>query len=86
MTQREEIVSQAMSLNAEDRAFVADALERSLTTGGFATPELAAAWAKEIERRLASYDRGDVRAVDFEGALQKIRSKIAEHRAGKGSS
>jgi hypothetical protein len=33
---------------------VADALERSLTSEGFASPEIEQAWAEEIERRLAA--------------------------------
>ena len=45
MTPRDEIVQQAMALPPEDRAYVADMLEQSLSGGGFATPEIAAAWA-----------------------------------------
>jgi putative addiction module component (TIGR02574 family) len=80
MSNRDQIVEQALSLAPEDRAYVADALEQSLTSGAFASPEIEQAWAEEIERRLASYDRGEVKAV--EGArLAHIRQRLAERRA-----
>lgn len=83
MALREDIVQQAMNLPPADRAFVADALEQSLSSGGFATPEIAAAWATEIERRIAAYDRGDLPASNMETALENIRQHLASHRARK---
>ena len=64
MEPREQIVEQALSLTPEDRVDVADALEHSLTPTGFATPEIAAEWATEIERRIAAYDRGEVQGLE----------------------
>ena len=63
MTNRDQIVEQALSLLPEDRAYMADAFGQTLTSGGFASPEIADAWLEEIERRLASYDRGEGRAM-----------------------
>jgi putative addiction module component (TIGR02574 family) len=83
MSLREEIVQQAMTLPPADRVFVADALEKSLASGGFSTPETAAAWAVEIERRIEAYDRGELPASDMETALQNIRQHLANHRARK---
>jgi putative addiction module component (TIGR02574 family) len=83
MPLREEIVQQAMTLAPEDRAYVADALEQSLTSGQFATPELAEAWAAEIERRIAAYDRGDMPASDMQTALDRIRQHLSNHRGDK---
>ena len=80
MTNRDQIVEQALSLPPEDRAFVADALEQSLASGGFASPEIAEAWVEEIERRLAAYDRGEVRAIEGTG-LAHIRKQLADRRA-----
>jgi hypothetical protein len=54
MPLRDQIVEQAMPLSPEDRIFVADALEQSLAGEGFATPEIASAWAAEVERRIAA--------------------------------
>lgn len=83
MPLRDDIVQQALALPPDDRAFVADTLAQSLTSGEFASPEIAAAWAKEIERRLTAYDRGDVQAVELDTALVRIRQHLAQHRARK---
>ena len=79
MTNRDQIVEQALSLAPEDRGYVADALEQSLSSGGFASPDIADAWAEEIERRLAAYDRGEVKAIDGT-SLDRIRKQLAERR------
>ena len=81
MTQRDRIVQQALSLPPEDRAFVADQLEQSLEDDAVESPEIAAAWAEEVARRLASYDRGEVEAVDAETALENMRRLFDERRA-----
>ncbi|MBY0587256.1 transposase [bacterium] len=54
-----------------------------LTKDGFATPEFAAAWMAEIERRLVAYDRGKVQAVPAGVALDKMRQRLAAFRAAK---
>jgi putative addiction module component (TIGR02574 family) len=81
MSNRDEIFEQALSLAPEDRVFLADALEQSLSNGSFATPEIAAAWADEIERRLVAYDRGEIKAVDADRALIRIREQLAIRRS-----
>lgn len=83
MNMRDEVVRQALSLDAEDRVFLADALEQSLTEGGFATAEIEAAWSAEIDRRIAAYDRGEVHAQDLETSLARIRQHLADHRSRK---
>ncbi len=83
MPQRDQIVEQALTLTPEDRAYVADKLEQSLTTDGFATPEIAAAWAEEVERRIDAYDRGDVKAAGADVAIDRMRRHLAEHRTRK---
>lgn len=80
MPDRDQIVEQALSLPPEDRAFVANALEQSLSHSGFASPEIEEAWAEEIERRLAAYDRGEVKALEGT-SLTRIRQQLAERRA-----
>ncbi|HEX3656196.1 MAG TPA: addiction module protein [Pirellulales bacterium] len=81
MLAREEVIQQAMALPPGDRAYVADVLEQSLTHGEFATPEVAAAWVAEIERRVVAYDRGELQAAGVETAIERIRSQLADHRA-----
>lgn len=75
-----------MALSPEDRIFVADRIEQSLSTSGFASPEIAAAWTSEIERRVQGFDRGELTTADVQGALEHIRRRLAEHRAHKGAS
>jgi hypothetical protein len=55
--------------------------ESPLPDEGFATPEIAAAWSAEIDRRIAEYDRGDLKAVDAKTALDVIRRELAKRRA-----
>ena len=80
MPGREEVIQQALALPPGDRAYVADVLEQSLTHGEFATPEAAAAWVAEIERRVAAYDRGEMQAAGVEAAMERIRAQLADHR------
>ncbi len=83
MTLREQILQDALALPPDDRAFVVDQLEQSLDKGGFASPEIAAAWAQEIGQRVAAYDRGEIQAEDADVVLQRMRSFLAEHRRRK---
>lgn len=80
MPDRDKIAREALTLSPADRAYVADVLERSLDAGTFATPEIAEAWSKEIDRRIAAYDRGETKAVDLETSLRNAREALAEHR------
>jgi hypothetical protein len=83
MSSRDEIAQQALSLPPDDRAFLADILEQSLTDEGFTTAEIAQAWTKEIERRLEASDRGGVEALDASAAMEEMRRGLAERRTGK---
>ena len=64
MAIRDQIIEQALSLAPEDRAFVAEAIEQSIASNGFASLEIERAWAAEIERRRAAYERGESAAID----------------------
>jgi hypothetical protein len=81
MSLREDIAQQALSLGPEDRVYVADLLGQSPNAGGFATAEIATDWSAEIDRRIEAYDRGDVKAADFETALERIQQHLADHRS-----
>jgi putative addiction module component (TIGR02574 family) len=83
MTTRERILQDALSLPAEDRAFVAEHLDQSLYQEAFASPEVAAAWTAEIDRRIAAYDRGELPASDADAAIERMRRYLAEHRTRK---
>lgn len=83
MTQREQVARQALALTPEDRAYVADVLENSLSSGDFADSDIAAEWAAEIDRRIEMFDRGDVQSSDGVSVLERIRERLAAHRARK---
>ena len=80
MPTRDEIAQQALALPPDDRAYVADILEQSLTSEEFATTEIAHAWAAEITRRVESYDRGEIQALDATASIERIRRYLAERR------
>lgn len=86
MSHREQILQEALALPPEDRVFVADQLEQSLSHGEFASPEISAAWNDEIERRLAASDRGETQSAEIDAALEGMRRLLADHRSRKVSS
>lgn len=83
MSTRDQILQDALKLPPEDREYVADQLNRSLPPGEFDSESLAAAWSHEIDRRIAAYDRGETKGVEFDAALEWMRSSLDAHRAGK---
>ena len=67
----EELAQRAKRLSPDEREWLVNALLESLNAP--ATAELDAAWAAEIERRLAAYDRSDVTAIPVEEVFAKAR-------------
>lgn len=80
MSARDQIVQQALELEPDDRAYVADLLEQSLPTAGFVSEEIASAWSREIDRRIAAYDRGETQAISVQSSLQHARDALARRR------
>ena len=74
------IARHALALPLEDRIYLADLLELSLTTESV-SPELVTAWTAEIDRRIEAYDRGQTHAVDAETAMREMTRALAERRA-----
>lgn len=66
-----EFAQRGEQLPPEERERLVDALLESLNEP--AAAELDAAWSAEIERRLAAYDRGEVKALSAEEVLAKAR-------------
>jgi putative addiction module component (TIGR02574 family) len=83
MTVREQVLQEALALPREDRVFLAEQLDRSFELEKFASPEIAAAWAAEIDRRIGAYERGEVQASEADEAIVRMRSYLREHRAGR---
>lgn len=65
-----EIEQQARSLEAEERAQLAETLLESLHSP---ISDIEAAWAREIESRVAAFDRGDMPAYAAEDVFAEAR-------------
>ncbi len=65
-----EIEQQAQALAAEDRAKLAETLLESLQAP---LSEIEAAWAQEIEERVAAFDRGETQAYAAEDVFAEAR-------------
>jgi putative addiction module component (TIGR02574 family) len=67
-----ELALRGKQLPPEERERLVDELLESLNEP--AAAELEAAWSAEIERRLAAYDRGEVKAIPAEEVFAKARA------------
>lgn len=65
-----QIEEQAKALSAEDRAKLAQAMLESLHAP---VSEVEAAWAEEIERRVAAFDRGEMPTYAAEDVFAEAR-------------
>ena len=71
-TRFEDLERQAQALSAEERARLAEALLESLRAP---LSEIETAWAREIEERVAAFDRGEVSAHDAEAVFAAARRR-----------
>ncbi len=69
-TSLKQIEEQARSLKAEERAKLAESMLESLHTPVSA---VEAAWAEEIERRVAAFDRGEIPSYPAEDVFADAR-------------
>jgi len=65
-----QIEKQARSLSAEERAKLAESMLESLHAP---VSEVEAAWADEIERRVAAFDRGEIPEYAAEDVFAEAR-------------
>ena len=66
----EQIINQVLSLPPADKARLVDELLSSLDQPDEAIDAL---WRKEVEDRIAAYNRGSLKSVSLEEALAKYR-------------
>lgn len=66
-----ELQRQARALAAEERAELAESLLASIREP---IADIEAAWASEIEARVAAYDRGEAKAYPAEDVFAEARS------------
>jgi putative addiction module component (TIGR02574 family) len=72
MTEVENVLAAALRLPVEARAAVAAELLQSLDAPEEAAEEVEAAWADEIQRRLAEVDAGIVTPIPWPEARRRI--------------
>ena len=65
------------ALSADDRAALAEYLIRSLPVPGeeVSEEEAEAAWAAELNRRLADYESGKVQGIPGDEVMRRLREK-----------
>ena len=68
-----DLEQQARALSLDDRARLAEVLLESLQETLLS--EVEAAWNREIEERIAAYDRGDLQAFGAEDVFAEARRK-----------
>ena len=73
-TRADTILGSALTLPPDERAWLASELIASLDEGEDA--EVEAAWAVEIERRIAEVESGEAKTVSWEDARTRIKSKL----------
>jgi putative addiction module component (TIGR02574 family) len=65
-----ELIREAAELPESDRATLAGAMLESLEPSP--TPEVQAAWSREIERRVREIDNGTVELIDWEDVRAEL--------------
>lgn len=70
-TTLKELELQVRSLTAEERTRLAEVLLESLREEPLA--EIEVAWAREIEERVAAYERGEIETISAEDVLAEAR-------------
>jgi putative addiction module component (TIGR02574 family) len=71
------------NLAPDERVELAEMLLVDVDSGGFATPEIEEAWAKEIERRIDDYESGKVKPIPSEQVHAEIRQALKEAREAR---
>lgn len=67
----EAILSAALALSPSDRAVVAEILLKSLDEEDQA--KIDAAWAAEAQRRIAAFERGEIKGTPAEEVMRSLR-------------
>lgn len=75
-TRADTILGTALALPPDERAWLAAELIASLEEGEDTGVE--AAWAAEIEKRIAEVESGEARTVSWDEARERIRATLAK--------
>jgi len=89
---RDDLLAKVLALPPADRAFIAERIdetfdrEAGFSQSPFAMPELAQAWAEEVERRIDMIDKGLVKPLPADVALREARKHLERRRTGRAAS
>jgi putative addiction module component (TIGR02574 family) len=75
-TRADTILDTALALSPTERAWLASELIASLDEDK--DPDVEAAWASEIERRIDEVESGEAEITSWEEARTRIRAKLAK--------
>lgn len=75
-TRADTILGTALALPPDERAWLAEELVASLDQ--HRDTEIEAAWAAEIDRRIAEVESGQAETVSWEEASARIRAKLVK--------
>ena len=70
---KDELLAAAMTLPPAEREAIADELWRSID--GDIQPEIDAAWADEIRRRVAAHERDPTSAKPVDEVIRRLRNR-----------
>jgi putative addiction module component (TIGR02574 family) len=73
---KDQLLAEAMALDVREREALAE--ELLLTVDDGTREEIDAAWAEEIDRRIAEYERGEVKAVPVDDMFRRLRAKYSK--------
>ena len=73
----ETVLEEVMELDRESQITIAEKILANVS----GSEEHDAAWRAEIRRRVAAYERGEMKTVDAEESVARMRKIIAEARA-----
>lgn len=68
------LLEQAKSLPKEDQSLLAEAMYELVNPPD---PLWESAWLKECQDRLAAYERGEMKAHDFDEVIARLRNKYS---------
>jgi len=77
--QRADIMKAVMDLPEDDREQLVEELNAALH-GGFASKEIEAAWATEVERRIEEVESGKVKMLPWDDVQREILEDLATIR------
>lgn len=69
----EDIEAAALQLTPAERAKLVERLLISLEEDD----EILAAWVVEAERRGEAYERGEIKAIDFDKSMARLKAKLS---------